>query len=101
MVNYANLNPLTGHSSLFVYLTERGRNLINLVNYFKRCSSKIGKEHGIERLWQRRYYDHIVRREESLRGISEYIYDNAKRKGLVENSEDYLYSEIKYELLNI
>jgi len=36
------------------------------------------------KLWQPRYYDHIVRAEESLYAIAEYILNNPLRKGLIE-----------------
>ncbi len=49
--------------------------------------------HGYSgRLMQRSFYDHIVRREEILTEIVEYILNNPVRKGLVERSEDYPYS---------
>lgn len=44
------------------------------------------------RLWQPRYFDHIVRAEEDLHAISEYILNNPVRKGLVENREDWQWS---------
>ena len=40
------------------------------------------------RLWQSRYYDHIVRKEEDLYKIAQYILNNAVRKGLVACHED-------------
>ncbi len=43
--------------------------------------------HG--RLWQPRYYDHIVRAEEDLRAIAEYILANPVRRGLVEDAGDW------------
>ena len=41
------------------------------------------------KLWQPRYYDHIVRAEEDLRAIAEYILNNPIRKGLVERAADW------------
>lgn len=41
------------------------------------------------KLWQPRSFDHIVRGEESLSAISEYILDNPVRKGLVSKREDW------------
>ena len=46
--------------------------------------------HG--KLWQQRYYDHIVRAEENLRAIAEYILNNPVRKELVEHAEDWSWS---------
>ncbi len=44
------------------------------------------------KLWQPRYFDHIVRTEESLHAIAEYILNNPLRKGLVETREDWCWS---------
>ncbi len=41
------------------------------------------------KLWQPRYYDHIVRAEEDLRAIAEYILNNPVRKGFVERAADW------------
>ena len=49
------------------------------------------KEHG-GLLWQRGFYDHIVRKNEDLVKIAEYILSNPVRKDLVEKTEDYPYS---------
>ena len=35
------------------------------------------------KLWQPRYYDHVIRAEESLRNIANYIWDNPMRKLLI------------------
>jgi len=40
-------------------------------------------------LWQRSYYDHVVRSEEGLLQIAKYIVANPVRAGLVESSVDY------------
>ncbi len=46
--------------------------------------------HG--KLWQPRYFDHIVRADEDLRAIAGYILNNSVRKGLVECAEDWPWS---------
>jgi putative transposase len=46
--------------------------------------------HG--KLWQPRYYDHIVRTDESLIAIAQYILDNPVRQHLVEYAEDWPWS---------
>jgi REP element-mobilizing transposase RayT len=43
-------------------------------------------------LWQKSYYDHIVRREEDLASIAEYIAANPVRRGLVSDWEAYEFS---------
>jgi hypothetical protein len=52
-------------------------------------SRKIGW-HG--KLWQPRFYDHIVRAEENLRPIAEYILANPPRKKLVSSQADWPWS---------
>ncbi len=89
------------HLHFVSYATGQEGNLLDRVNYFKSKTSKIGKNFGISDLWQKRYYDHIVREQESLRKISEYIYDNPVRKKLIEYAGDYPYRKINYELLDI
>jgi putative transposase len=44
------------------------------------------------KLWQPRYYDYIVRAEEDLYGIAQYILDNAVRKRLVAHPDDWPWS---------
>jgi putative transposase len=44
------------------------------------------------KLWQPRSHDHVVRREESLRAIADYIRANPVRQGLVEYAEQWPWS---------
>ncbi len=44
------------------------------------------------KLWQPRYYDHIVRLEEDLYRIATYILNNPVRKKMVESPEDWPWS---------
>ena len=44
------------------------------------------------KLWQPRHYDHIVRKEEDLYGIAQYILNNAVRRRLVACPEDWPWS---------
>ncbi len=40
-------------------------------------------------LWQPSYYDHILRKDEAITDIAQYIFDNPVRKGLVKHYPDY------------
>jgi putative transposase len=40
-------------------------------------------------LWQRSFFDHALRREESIQAAAEYIWANPVRAGLVERPGDY------------
>lgn len=60
------------------------------VDRFKSASTRIAWRHGVTgRLWQPRYYDHVVRLEESLIAICEYVLENPVRAGLVERAVDF------------
>jgi hypothetical protein len=40
-------------------------------------------------VWQKTYYDHAVRKDEDIKGISRYIVANPLRAGLVHDIGDY------------
>jgi REP element-mobilizing transposase RayT len=64
-----------------------GKSVLTYVDRFKGKSTRIAWNHGIRgKLWQPRSYDRIVRREDSLLAIAEYILLNPVRQGL---GEDY------------
>ena len=51
-----------------------------IIRYFKsKCTYKIHKNGFNNQLWQRNYYEHIIRNEESLSNIREYIQNNPKK----------------------
>lgn len=53
----------------------------NIIRRFKAsCSRKINTmDFGVDKLWQRNYYEHIIRNEESYLQIAEYIRTNPQR----------------------
>ena len=78
------------HFHLLLSPKEDGRSMLTFVNQFKGKSTRVSWSHGWQgKLWQPRSYDHLVRREESLIEIAEYILYNVVRAGLVEKPEDY------------
>lgn len=84
------------HLHMLVSLTEGyQKGLQNWVSAFKRHTAKtVGGLNGIKPLWQKNFYDHVVRKEESLVKIAEYIVNNPVRKGLVARWEEYPYSRM-------
>jgi putative transposase len=81
----------------------------NFMRLFKQRSSYRWKQlHGRE-LWQRSYFDHVLREEEETIAVARYILANPVRAGFVSSPEDYpflgsmtmalrdlLYSIVKY-----
>ena len=49
-------------------------------------------------LWQANYYDHGIRRDESLNKIIRYCYENPVRKGLVRQPRDYPHWRCKFDM---
>ena len=61
--------------------------LVRFVQHFKQATG-----HRHSGLWQRSYYDHILRQEEDLEDVARYIWANPVRAGMVDNVLAYPYS---------
>ena len=46
------------------------------------------------KLWQRGFYEHIIRKEENIADVAEYILNNPVRQGLVQDGEYYEWCEL-------
>lgn len=78
-----------------LHLLTRGgenSNLIALVREFKQKTGYWYKREYGGTLWQKSFYDHIVRKDEEISEITKYILGNPVRKGLVEDAEKYPFS---------
>ena len=72
----------------------RERTLQDWVSAFKRYTARTaGQRFEIRPLWQSNFYDHVVRRGESLVEICSYILNNPVRRGMVSSWEEYPYSK--------
>ncbi len=71
---------------------ESGADLVQFMRYFKQLTGyPYKREHGAE-LWQRRFYDRALRRDETLDRVVAYIFDNPVVAGLVDEPQQYQYS---------
>ena len=62
----------------------------SLVRRFKGVSTKFLREqHGLRNVWQRSFFDHVIRSNESLEEKHEYIRQNPVRRGLIGCADDY------------
>ncbi|MCJ7646038.1 hypothetical protein MUO65_03925, partial [bacterium] len=76
-----------------LHYPDKTPSTIDLVNQFKGKSTSIAWQYGIKgNLWQKRWYDHILRKDEDVRKIGEYILNNPVRRRLVEDWHGYSYS---------
>lgn len=83
------------HLHLLCGTSNQEKSVLDFVNRFKGKSTRIGWKYGIKGgLWQRRSYDHILRKKEDLGGIADYIINNPVRRGIVKDSREYPYSGV-------
>ncbi len=83
------------HLHVLLSLSDYPKRLQDWVSAFKRYTAKrIFERYGIRPLWQRNFYDRVVRKEESLRDMANYIVQNPVRKGMVPEWESYPYSRM-------
>jgi putative transposase len=64
--------------------------LVEFVRRFKGRSTRVFWQHGGKgKLWQRGFYDHILRAEEGLPEVARYILANPVRAGLAQDFRSY------------
>jgi len=68
---------------------EEDSSLKDFMKTFKQRSGFYFKQHHNTLLWQPSYYDHVLRKEESLKEVARYIFENPVRKGLVNEWREY------------
>ena len=78
-----------------VVLSLRGSASVS--NVVRRVHSALGrrirKEFRIrDQIWQRRFYGHVIRDEKDWRDKLSYVHGNPVRAGLVDNAQDYCWS---------
>ena len=84
---------MPNHLHFLVSPDEDGISVLTFTERFKGKSTNFSWKLGWQgKLWQPRYYDHIVRTQENLLAIAEYILNNPVRQGLVEVHTDWMWS---------
>ncbi len=79
------------HCHLLLNFGGKG-NLINAVKKFKQFTGYYFKRKTEKPLWERSFYDHVVREEDDLNKIMQYILDNPVRAKLVREWDAYPFS---------
>ena len=73
---------------------DRAISLPRFIQRFKSTSTRRLWKVGISgSVWQRSFYDHILRQDEDLEPAAKYILANPVRKGLVQTAEAYPLSQ--------
>jgi putative transposase len=69
--------------------------VLDLLRRFKGISTRIAWRFGCTgRLWQPRYYDRVLRRDEAVERVAEYIIHNPVRAGLVAEPDDFRWGDL-------
>ena len=69
---------------------QSGCPLSKFLNIFKGRSSAILRDkEGLAKVWQRSAFDHVIRSDENLRHVVQYIVNNPVRRGIADKAEDY------------
>lgn len=83
------------HIHLVVAPAIEGASSLQFIDRFKGWTSReVGLAGWSGYLWQRRSYDHVLRRDEDLTQVAAYILANPVRRGLCPDPEDYPWSGI-------
>ena len=76
-----------------VHFLLQGKGIVDFIRQFKGKLTPQARavEFG-RKLWQRSFYDHALRKEESLTDVACYIWENPVRAKIVEEPIDYAWS---------
>jgi putative transposase len=72
-----------GNQNSLSTIMQRFKSITTKKIYLNRYQNK--------KIWQSGFYDHAIRKEESIEHVARYLLDNPMRAGLVKNITDYPY----------
>ena len=76
-----------------IHLLVQDHEVVSFVRLFKgRLTPRAREIEPGRRLWQRSFYDHALRKEESVAEIACYIWENPVRKGTIDDPTQYEWS---------
>lgn len=76
-----------------VHFLLQGKGIIDFIRQFKGKLTPHARAVELGRkLWQRSFFDHALRKEESLTDVACYIWENPVRAQIVEEPIDYAWS---------
>jgi putative transposase len=69
--------------------TNENCDLVRFVSEFKQQTGYLYQRKAKKRLWQARYYDHVLRKPEDTEAVAWYIWTNPVRKGICAAPQEY------------
>jgi len=97
MQNVASANRIKNYAWCImpdhIHFLIQGNEIIGFVRLFKGKLTPVARSINPRRsLWQRSFFDHALRKEESISDIACYIWENPVRAGIADKPIDYLWS---------
>jgi putative transposase len=80
------------HFHLLAVGLEPASDLLGFVKNVKQTSSREYLKKSGQQLWQKKFYDRILRERDNFDGVAAYIWMNPVRKGLCADARDYPFS---------
>jgi putative transposase len=69
------------------------KDIVNFVREYKSLTTRLSWNYDLEgTLWQKSFFDHFLRKEESLNKVAQYTLDNPVRKNIVRVWHEYPFS---------
>ena len=90
------------HLHLIITGVDDEADLLKAVSFFKQKTGFWMSKNKVKARWQKDFFDHIIKKGESLTTNIKYILDNPVRKGIVTEWQEYPFKgSIGYELEDI
>jgi putative transposase len=83
---------MSDHAHILVEGKTSASDLVKFVAQWKQNTGYLFRRELPRRFWQRRFYDHVLRRPEDSDGVAWYIWMNPVRNGIVAEPQDYPFS---------
>ena len=64
-------------------------NLITCLKIFKQITGYYFRQNYKKALWQKSFYERVIRKQESLKDTAYYVFNNPVRKGMVKDFRKY------------
>jgi putative transposase len=77
------------HMHFLIEGTGPNADVLSMARSFKQETGYLFSQRKHQRLWQTKWYDHLLRTGESLEAVCWYIWLNPVRKGICDNPRDY------------
>jgi len=80
------------HLHLILMGQRESADLAAVVKAFKGAATAVARQKGVRNLWEKSFYDHVLRSGEEIDEVAWYVFMNPVRAGLLKRMEDWPHS---------